>query len=384
MMIRSYTADSVASALKQVRTEMGGDAVVLKTRVVPGAAGEKLYEVTACLDQPTVEQANRVLESKPAATATVVETPTAGRVDLSDVANAVVDPTAGVSDAVGSLSAIEAKLDSLLQASQLQGIGLTTDDGPLAQAVSALREADVPAQWLTAFIESIRSDQTLTKPDADAIHRQLVEHLESTIDTGVEFKPGDRVLVVGPAGSGKTSIIGRLAAWLTHEKKTAVKLVSLDNYKVGAIDEIASYADLLDVGEIVTMDGSDIEPVPQDNDKVILIDTGALPSDRERLTQLEAKVQQLNPTHRLAVFSALTRTSDVETCARQMAWLNLTHLVFTMTDLTDRLGAMVAATTATGVKIAMVTDSPSGADAFQAPNADAIATAILGQEAVRE
>lgn len=382
MVIRSYTAESVARALKQVRTEMGGDAVVLKTRAFTDGGGQKQYEVTACLDKATVAQANAVLQGKRMRVTAYVPSAVESRVDLSEVTpESVIDQVPAIDLPTNRLDTIERKLELLLAASQLEHVGLPTDYKPTVEAIKALRAADVPENCITKLFNAIKNDEASANPDQATIRRYLVEQLEAVIDTSVEFKPGDRVLVAGPSGSGKTSIIGRLAAELVFTRGLKVKLVSLDNFKVGAMDEIASYADLLGVDEVGTVDETATEPVHQDADKVVLIDTCALPIDQTRIDQLKAKINQLNPTHRLAVFSTLTRSSDVVALVDKMAWLKPTHLVFTMTDLTKCQGSFLAATSAADLKIAMITNSPSGADASQKPDATVIASSILGSEA---
>ncbi len=378
MVIRSYTAESVASALKEVRREMGGDAVVLKTRLVDGENSQKLYEVTACLDQPTVEQADKVLQAPPATA--VAETPTEPtanpRVDLTEIL-AEDDDEYGVSDE--RLTALEDKLDLLLQAHRLDRTGLKQEMDILDRAARSLQDADVPQRQITQFFEGIRQVHAPEEIDLATIGRELEARIDDLIDTEIDFQPGDRVVVIGPAGSGKTSVIGRLAAHLVYTKSLPVKLISLDNFKVGAHDEIASYADLLGVGPVDPTDEAG-DALEADADKVILIDTCALPNDPERLSELKAKIGEIQPTHCLAVFSALTRSSDVEITAQDLAGLEPTHLVFTQTDLTSRWGGILAATGATNVKLAMLTDSPSGADAYRMPDARAIADAILGRE----
>ncbi len=73
MIVKSFISDTVAGALKRARTELGGDAVILKTRrlegVSPASAGGKV-EVTACVDRPTATKTLPVALREP-----VAETP---------------------------------------------------------------------------------------------------------------------------------------------------------------------------------------------------------------------------------------------------------------------------------------------------------------------
>lgn len=384
MIIRSYTAESVATALKQVRREMGGAAVVLKTRVIDDARGSRQYEVTACLDKPTIEQANTALNAEPPSPVAVAETPKASRFEAPPAAaTTVVSTVSQNADLDKRLSAIEERLELLVQAAQLDRSGLTEERTPSASAAQAMQAADVPESFITEFFSGLRHDLPSRPIDEITIRRRLVDHLGSIIDTKLEIKPGDRVLVAGPAGAGKTSVIGRIAAQLIFNQHLPVKLISLDNHKVGAMEEVAGYADLLGVEDFTSVEAGDTSP-ELDKTKVLLIDTNAMPRDPKHLAELKARIKPLKPTHRLAVFSALMRTSDVETYAREMAWLEPTHLVFTMTDLTRRLGSLLSATASTGLKIAMLTSSSSAGASVVTPETEAIAEIILGQEVGRE
>jgi len=377
MVIRSYTAESVAAALKQVRSEMGGEAVVLKTRIVDASHGQKQYEITACLDKPTVQQANVVLTKDTGSEPPVTEAPRAERFDAP---GKVVTPLPESTDLEKRLSAIENLLGMLVQAAKLDLGQLPQEPSPSIRAAEAMQAADVPHGFITDFFKSLRHDLPSRTIDDKTIRRRLIAHLESVIDKQLDLKPGDRLLVAGPAGAGKTSIIGRIAAGIICERHLPVKLISLDSHKVGAMDEIASYADMLGVDDIATADTKESQP-RADDDKVTLIDTAALPRDPKRLAELRQRIQPLLATYRLAVFSALMRTSDVDSYARELAWLKPTHLVFTMTDLTRRLGSLLSATATTGLKIAIVTNSSNAAGSTAAPDAEAIADIILGQEA---
>ena len=246
-----------------------------------------------------------------------------------------------------------------------------------------MQAADVPETFITKFFTDLRHDLPSRPIDDITIRRRLVDHLASIIDTKLEIKPGDRVLVAGPAGAGKTSVLGRIAAQLIFNQHVPVKLISLDNHKVGAMEEVAGYADLLGVDDFAAVESGAVTP-ETDKSKVLLIDTNAMPRDAKHLAELKGRIKPLQPTYRLAVFSALMRTSDVDTYAREMAWLEPTHLVFTMTDLTRRLGSLLSATATTGLKITMLTNSSSAGTTAVAPDTESIADIILGQEVGRE
>jgi flagellar biosynthesis protein FlhF len=359
---------------------MGGEAVVLKTRMLECAGSERQYEVTACLDKATVQQVDAVLTSAP-----TIAAHEATIADKTTRRESQIAPALASSSSAGletRLVAIEAQLEQLLQARQLDRLSMPYEHGPAMTVAAAMQAADVPDHCVADFFEGVRKDKASTHVDFETIRQRLIDRLTFVIDSEVKFKKGDRILVAGPEGAGKTSVVGRLAARLTCQKHLPVKLVSLDTHKVGAIEELASYADLLGVDDYAMHANSDSK-LAIDRSKVVLIDTCALPRDQNRLDELKTRIESLEPTYRLMIFSALMRSSDVESYAREMAWLKPTHLVFTMIDLTRRLGSLLAAASASGLKIVMITNSSVGDGAMIAAGPTALADVILGREAGR-
>jgi flagellar biosynthesis GTPase FlhF len=156
--------------------------------------------------------------------------------------------------------------------------------------------------------------------------------------------------------------------------------VSLDAVKIGAYDEIHSYGELL---------GAEVSDAFQcgtgtdsDSDKIVFIDTPALPRDRERFQALQKRVRELNPSHCLATFSSLTRSSDVATSFDEMGPLEPSHLVMTMLDATSRHGSLVAAGVASGLRLTFVTDAPGGVGVIKPPDPNHLAKAILRPEPI--
>ena len=54
-------------------------------------------------------------------------------------------------------------------------------------------------------------------------------------------------MLVGPTGVGKTTTIAKLAARAALIEGKRVSLITLDNYRVGGIDQIRTFADLIGV-----------------------------------------------------------------------------------------------------------------------------------------
>ena len=376
MVIRSFTAESVAAALKQVRSQLGGEAVVLKTKVVDDPRGGRVYEVTACLDGvPETDTTPTAVETVEAP----ASAPSNPRVNIADL---TVDNGVPSTASDDRLSAIEARLDRLVSAERLSAYGIDTGLQVVADTIAALEASDLPATFIGEFAGRLVNDEDRSSLTAAKVRELLATRLEGLISDGLALEAGDRALVCGLAGAGKTSVIGRLAAELTLRDKKTVCLVTLDNRKVGAFEEIASYGDLLGIEQVLNPESDLGQPARDESGKVTLIDTPALSFEESRFEALQLKIAELRPTRRIFVVSALTRTADLVATAKKIAWLKPTDIVLTHSDLTTIVGGAVATSLAAGAPLSMMTASANGGTAPL--SSETLAALILDREVNRE
>ncbi len=385
MIIKTFTEDSSAAALKRVRKEMGGDAIVLKTRQVSKAGQSPMFEVTACLENATVAQSSELLSeptqrpgqpaTKPAKTKPEIQVPEKSAQPVQQ--GPVVQPADSLDHRI---SAIDRKLNQLLSLG-IQPDGITRLE--VFQTIHRkLNQADLPDDFLESFMSTLVENYDDSIDIDDFARRQLIAELAETTQTGMSFHSGDRVIFFGPAGSGKSSVMGKLAASLTARQRQKVKLLSLDDCKLAAFDEICSYADILGL-EVVPPPSADGKP-EADNDAVTLIDTPAMPIQREKIQTLKQRIEEIEPVYRFAVFSCLTRSRDVFQISKTLKELNPTHLILTMQDLASCHGTVITAAKATGLKIAFLSDAPGGMGELKIPDPHQLADRLMNVEVSRE
>ncbi|MEE9442129.1 MAG: hypothetical protein V3V99_05625 [candidate division Zixibacteria bacterium] len=344
MIVKSFAADTVAGALKKVRSELGGEAVILRTRKIETDRQRQMggrVEVTACVDK----SGDRATLSEPKTIQ--VQRP------VHDI------PTKAIKNSNASFpaEAITHKLDFLMDLFQMP-IRRQTYSRNFSRIFSAMIDADIPEYYACEITDKLR-DKMSESAEFDDLRSMAIDLICENLPSRKSeqrFKIGDRIVFVGPSGSGKTSTMGRLAGHLIANEKLPVNLTSLDQVKVSAPEEFHIYADILDVDYFDMprhVDKGLLDSLGKD--KITIIDTPALNRyDTQSIALYAEKLARIRADRVVGIFPAWFRASDLMECLLAYQPLGFTELAVTMTDQTHRLGGILTASIQTGLPIAMV------------------------------
>ena len=222
------------------------------------------------------------------------------------------------------------------------------DERTITQTVKELFvRKGLDAEWIEAELN--RLAETLIEPSKEELVTALLERIDEAIEVRPEQIDQKRiVMLVGPTGVGKSTTIAKLAARYTYLLETPLKvlIINLDNYKVGAIEQLQQYAQIMEV---------DYKPIAEiesfkealskiDSYDVVLIDTmGISPFDMEKFTSTIAYVQEAGSfdLQKLLTVSATVKYEDVAAIYEHFLFIGLDGLVITKIDETDHLGSVL-------------------------------------------
>jgi flagellar biosynthesis protein FlhF len=377
MKVKSYTADTVAAALQSIKLEMGGEAIVLKTRKVVSPKGSQRIEVIACVKDEETNTATPDALAVPTDNVTSVATEKQAKNVLPEIVakDEIHEPPKITSDLNNRLDRLERILTRFLISPEKN-----EDSDELMPYRRLLAESDFSEE----FIESLIHDsllETAAESDSDlatSIRSGLVRRFASVMQPSLEFNQGDRVLFIGPSGAGKSSVMGKLAAQLIGQQKSKVRLASIDDFKIGGSEELNSYADLLGLKSYSSFEISG--SIKSDSSEIVLIDSPGLTSEESERKNLFDKINELNPTHCIFVFSALTRPLDLYTMAEWGRAATPTHFAMTMMDLSGKYGGIMKLAGILNCKMVWTTEAPGGIGDIQAPDPNAMARSVLQVE----
>jgi len=158
-------------------------------------------------------------------------------------------------------------------------------------------------------------------------------------------KNGPRIMaIVGPTGVGKTTTIAKLAAMHALNRGSSVAMVTTDNFRVGAIEQLKTYAKIMDIPlEVVATSQELAKVLARHSDKdLILIDTaGRSHKDAERLEELRGYLQCHPGIETYLCMSATTRARELDEIVATFGVLPITRFLFTKLDESESFGCLV-------------------------------------------
>lgn len=222
------------------------------------------------------------------------------------------------------------------------------DQNDVVAEVSALfMKKGIAKRWLDSTLEGLIGTDIL------ADKALLVSYLLEEIDEALKLKEEDLTLskvmmLVGPTGVGKTTTIAKLAARYAYllDQPYRVALVNLDSYKVGAVEQLAHYAQIMQI-EHVAVSGVEefLETMQRLADyDVVLIDTaGMSPYDTQKFIKTVEYVN--SDLHRamevMLVLPATVKYEDMEDIHENFSFLNLDSLIISKFDETKHFGTLL-------------------------------------------
>lgn len=147
---------------------------------------------------------------------------------------------------------------------------------------------------------------------------------------------------VGPSGGGKTSSIIKMASQLMVRENKKVALLTLDTQKVGAVEQLRIYSQILNVPFAVIRGRSDWKEILKFINSIdyILVDTpGSNLKTQDEVAFFENLILKEIPSKSVhLVLSAVSKYEDLQGVMAKFAQLNVTDVIFNHLDETVQNG----------------------------------------------
>ena len=403
MNIKTFRAPSMQQALELVRRELGPDAAVLHTRELNGGLVRRMvfgrqFEVSAS------ESVN--VPSRLPARLQEQEAGSRGRGAGNDEARMTNDefgtfdirhsatrqslraPCSVLEDrhVAGQLDRLQEMIEQLCARSTSAPRPNLPEE--LFQVFTDMIEADVDEGLARELIERIRGDHgSRGTSDPLLVKARLAELLENEVAvTGPIVTGGERcrvVALVGPTGVGKTTTIAKLAANYRLREKKRVGLITVDTYRVAAVEQLRTYADIIDLPmEVVATPREMREAVVRMRhlDLVLMDTAGRSPRDEVKIQELRAVLAEAEADDVLLVLSTTAGVKSLTATAERFAEVGTTGLLLTKLDEATSLGHLLALVRQCRLPVSYMTDGQNVPDDIQVADRRRLAYLMLGIE----
>lgn len=339
MQTKTYVAPTKLEALLKIREELGADAVILSERTVQkGGLFNKKPMVEIVVGIKSAESEPKA-EPRPAPKAEPkgIEEydPTQTRLrrlerEMQEIRALVQTLHTYLTEQAG-ITLEDARLDTT-------AVATLGDEHPLWRPLLNAGVEPELAQELLRSVPRIPQNAAV-----DALKRTLAARIPVGGALPRESRQRQIALLVGPTGVGKTTTIAKLAAIHALDYNRKVALLSLDTYRIGAIQQLRTYAELMHLPLHIATNADEVQEgleLFRDYDLVLIDTIGRGQRDEVHLQEMR---QALLPV-KGAVYLTLSATADTATlldAAQRFAIFEPNAIILTKLDEAVRTGNCV-------------------------------------------
>ncbi len=388
MLIKKFQGASEQEALQLAKQELGKDVIITHIKSIKPKGIYRLFkkpvvEITAAVDEERIYEKKNYQQIAEE----LKKNPYEFRVNKEEEKS----------------SAIEQKLDSLqnMLEKQLREQQTTTvekeKDTPVEEETTAAMACVqmIYNQLVANEVEEVYANKVIAeieqslKPDAtvdnilSTIYQKLVLKLGESKELELEEGKTKYVFFIGPTGVGKTTTIAKLASSLKINKKAKVALFTADTYRIAAVDQLRSYATILNLPLRVIYSEAEIKEAAEEfkDYDIVLIDTaGRSHKNREQRDDIEKLLLSVPEESReiYLVLSATTKYKDLVKITETYSAIAKYNLIFTKLDETAGIGNIFNLKMLTGAPLSYTTFGQSVPDDISKINPQAVAKQLLG------
>ncbi|GGY39736.1 flagellar biosynthesis protein FlhF [Bacterioplanes sanyensis] len=383
MKVKRITAANMQQALRQVTQELGSDAVILSSKKV-----DQGFEVVAATDyqsgdaeaqaeverqltlQRELEQTRRQLQPE-ASERAEAQVPPQQKAREQKVREQFAQPSAPDSGELRRMSGELKELKNWLVSHQ----GSPWDqERPMTWQQSQLwqrcQDVGLEPAWSDRLVSRLQPADNL-----DDSWRQALQLMEQDLPVAnlPWLEQGGRYALLGPTGAGKTTTIGKMAAqFVIRHGAESVALITLDNYRIAAHDQLKTFAKILGVRWLrAPQDGTLPELLKKvAKAKLVLIDSAGLASQDPHFTEQLSMLKDCgNAVKKLLVLPLTSQGRCLQENYEHFKSAALHGCIFTKLDECFCLGPAMSIAALARLPLTLVTDGPHIPDDLHMPEA---------------
>lgn len=284
------------------------------------------------------------------------------------------------------LDVLQKMVENLAQKSHFR----STDEVPseLFDIYTQLIDADIDDDLARELICNLRKNCTPEQLHDSVGSRAL---LSAMVEADIQCSPpiqtevGRRrvVALVGPTGVGKTTTIAKLAANFRLRDGIRMGLVTVDTYRIAAVEQLRTYAEIIDLPMKVVTSPQEMRRALDelaDLDLVLIDTAGRSPRDELKIQELKSLLNEANVDEVHLVMSLTASVRSIRMTCEQFSSVNPTSLILTKLDEAAGAGSLLSISRDVRLPFSYLTTGQDVPEDIEPANACRVARLVLGED----
>lgn len=406
MIIKKFQAGTETEAILLAKDELGKDAIVMNIKTISPRGVYRLFrkpvvEVTAAIDESGVLAADKKeAQNKEKITSKINPNII---FDKSEVLQPQTS-TIMANEAREDTSAIEKKLNSLQELLEQQ---LKEKQQNPSEPIKAATLQSEEEEKKSSYMQMVYNQLVKNEVDENYVNQIIgeienkfkkdvaIDNILSTVYQKIVLKLGQPktieqvegktkfVFFIGPTGVGKTTTIAKVASDLKLNKKAKIAMLTSDTYRIAAVEQLRTYANILGVPMKVIYTKEEMFEAQKDlkDYDIVLVDTaGRSHKNREQRDDLEQLILTVDEQEReiYLVLSATTKYKDMARITECYSEITNYRLLFTKLDETISVGNILNVKMLTSADLSYATYGQNVPDDISKIDTQETAKKLLG------
>ena len=245
---------------------------------------------------------------------------------------------------------------------------------------------EVYANQIISEVEKLLKKEAPLDTVLSAVYQKIILKLGEPDDFDVQEGKKKIYFFIGPTGVGKTTTIAKLASDMKLTRKAKIALLTSDTYRIAAVEQLRTYANILDIPLDVIYSEEDLKEGLERLKEydIIFVDTaGRSHKNLEQCDELFRLIESIDETYGFEkeiflVLSLTAKYKDLEKICNTYSRLGPYRIIFTKLDETSALGNILNIAILTNGKISYTTYGQNVPDDINLIDVQSIAKQLLG------